>query len=532
MSEPHPLLEAYLNGELDDQGFVDFNNWLREDPEHLRRWVTAAFMANELGEALSEQEAGEQPAVTDKPSAAKQGLMDAEVLDLLQQIEASAVAEPVTLVGELPAGHAEDPAGPTAHDLAAVGRYVLRKAFTNKRVIVSGICSAAAAVFLLVLVLVNPFASDAPDPVASILNDQAPATDVPVRQQVATLTAAYDAQWEPDFGFGVPEPGQALVAGRTLTLKQGIAEITTNRGAVVVVEAPATVELIDSPNALRLHTGKLVGICETDPSKGFLVRTPDMDVTDLGTRFGVSCRDGGTYLRVFEGEVYAAPAQASDADEQKVVAAGESVIVASDALRVERVDHVAERFVATMQAVAQAPTLTGDIRYEPSIPSDLRIGAYESGELRLFQERTNVEMSGPVAVNVIGPGRFENEALQQPVALKPSKVDSYLIHLDTLPGDGSGRIHRATVRFERPIVGVITSTQAMSQTHALLGLPDVRYGSTSDGKSGRYTGLDQSTDQHPETVEVSDDRRTLTLHLSTGDGIDQARVLIESQASP
>ena len=59
-------------------------------------------------------------------------------------------------------------------------------------------------------------------------------------------TTEHDAVWD-------RQPGEDLYAGQRLTLTQGFAEITTTRGAVAILEAPVTIELLNNDNALRLH---------------------------------------------------------------------------------------------------------------------------------------------------------------------------------------------------------------------------------------------------------------------------------------
>jgi len=100
-----------------------------------------------------------------------------------------------------------------------------------------------------------------------------------------------------------PATGDQLHANQRLTLTAGFAEITTNDGAVAILEAPATLELLDHDNAIELLSGKLVGICETESSKGFLVRTDHADITDLGTEFAVQAKPDGVDTTVFVGKV-------------------------------------------------------------------------------------------------------------------------------------------------------------------------------------------------------------------------------------
>ena len=177
--------------------------------------------------------------------------------------------------------------------------------------ILSGVAAVAAAL-LLALVVINPFASNTPGSIADVPDKQPPTLDDPAPSPtaVATLTGLQDATWwAGDFAVG-----DALLPGQRLALSEGTAQITTNQGAVVILQGPCTVEMLDHPNALRLDDGKLVGICETQSSKGLLVRTPHLDVTDLGTRFGVDVMPyRATEVHVHQGEVVVSQPNASAA---------------------------------------------------------------------------------------------------------------------------------------------------------------------------------------------------------------------------
>jgi hypothetical protein len=87
-----------------------------------------------------------------------------------------------------------------------------------------------------------------------------------------------------------------------LTLTAGVAELQFRSGAVVVLEAPAELELI-SPILGYLRSGRLVARVE-DPRAGFTIETPHTRVLDLGTEFGVGVEQGGsTLVQVFDGKV-------------------------------------------------------------------------------------------------------------------------------------------------------------------------------------------------------------------------------------
>jgi hypothetical protein len=349
---------------------------------------------------------------------------------------------------------------------------------------------------------------------------------------VATLSATHEAQWQIDPQASeprVPQVGDALTAGQRLILTAGHARLTTAHGAVAILEGPCTIELTDSPNAIGLIQGKLVGIVETEQAKGFVVSTAQMTVVDLGTRFGVSCSAQGTHVRVLEGKVQAAPV--ADDSAKHTVVAGQSVAAADGARWVSVLAEPGEDFVMDWQAVAAVPELTGDIRYEPAMPSDLRLGRYTDAKILLFHERTAVDLRSPITVNNYVPGRFVNEQLLETTQIAPTVVDSYLIHLDTPNIARAGSARTATITFDRPVLGIIGSSGALAQSHDILGQPGVRYGSMSAGDAGRFSGLDQSEKQ-PEIIEISEDRKTLTLHLSALEGMDQARILVASQSQP
>ena len=199
-----------------------------------------------------------------------------------------------------PKGQAEsvDKDAITARMLFSLTGYLLGQALTTKLAYKSYGVAAAILVAVTLFLVFGPGDDDtAADPLAG----NPPADVNPVTPDVrpvpvATLTAERDAAWD-------RLPGQELYAGQRFTLTQGLAEITTQRGAVAIIEAPATIELIDSPNAIHLHTGKLVGICETQLSQGFTVHTPAMDIVDLGTEFGVEVHGRQVTATVFAGEI-------------------------------------------------------------------------------------------------------------------------------------------------------------------------------------------------------------------------------------
>lgn len=116
---------------------------------------------------------------------------------------------------------------------------------------------------------------------------------------VATLVKVKSCQWA---GSTLPTNEGARLAPGTLDLIEGMATLKFDSGAELVLEAPATLEVLDGMNC-RLKRGTIVA--DVPPSaKGFSIDTEKAKVVDWGTRFGVSASEDGKYLvQVMEGRV-------------------------------------------------------------------------------------------------------------------------------------------------------------------------------------------------------------------------------------
>lgn len=125
--------------------------------------------------------------------------------------------------------------------------------------------------------------------------------ETPVAVPFATLTAMEAARWAeaaPAFTIGQP------LGGQRLALAAGFAEVRFARGAEVVLEGPAELELIDEQEAV-LHHGN-AAVHAPPEAVGFVLRGPETRVVDLGTRFGMKVGSGGaTEVHVLEGLVRA-----------------------------------------------------------------------------------------------------------------------------------------------------------------------------------------------------------------------------------
>jgi hypothetical protein len=94
--------------------------------------------------------------------------------------------------------------------------------------------------------------------------------------------------------------GAALAPG-WLRLKAGVLQVEFFNGAHVVLEGPGELQVVSAKEAF-CNSGKLSA--EAPPSAhGFRIRTPQMNLVDLGTAFGLAVSGNGTVVHVFKGEV-------------------------------------------------------------------------------------------------------------------------------------------------------------------------------------------------------------------------------------
>jgi hypothetical protein len=155
---------------------------------------------------------------------------------------------------------------------------------------------------------------------------------------VATLTNVVGCAWE------APQPprkGERLAVGR-LELSAGMAEITFSSGAIMVVEAPAILEL-SGPARGYLHSGRVV--VRVPPTvTGFVMETAKARLVDQGTEFGVGVGNGGdTVVQVFDGLVVA---DLKGSEKSQPIKAGQSLQIDAPSGSMPRaVPSVPQRFV-------------------------------------------------------------------------------------------------------------------------------------------------------------------------------------------
>lgn len=178
---------------------------------------------------------------------------------------------------------------------------------------------------------------------------------VPPSQPESGETARKDAESE-DLGVAVVmrmvdvdglsqrelEPGASLPPSR-LTFDSGLMQLEFYSGASVIVEGPASIEIV-SPLELKLHQGKLRARVP-EVAHGFTVKSAEVDVIDRGTEFAIAATgEGGTEVHVIDGLVELFPVDEQMSIHRKLLA-GQAVSVAEG--KAEEIISRGDEFVSS-----------------------------------------------------------------------------------------------------------------------------------------------------------------------------------------
>lgn len=510
---------------------------LRCDDE--AQWLYLHFqqMSASLGEYASEQQ----------PVAAEALRLDDESVSLaaLAALEDSALATVVD-ISERDNGDRQgsESAGKSLNlsinDLGSVLRYAAFRLMSGRAVRYAG----AAAVLALGVVIFLLMAGEPDAPQRVVTQPDTASRD----KAGATLVATQHARWQLAEGAAAYSFGDTFEPGKRFTLVEGWAELTTPRGARVTLEAPCTFEILRGGNALRLHHGKMVGEVRDKRAKRFLVRTSSMDVTDLGTRFGIDTATGRfTEVHVFEGVVEVASPTQDASTRERVVNAGGALRSDSVGGGVTEIEHDPLQFIALNASGAQraglglSPSaqeagiaqLAGELAWSSMRPKvlldryELEDGpnAYIYGELAGHRLESDI----PLTVHQTGTTRRFKD-LQPGRAPAGTVIRTYLVCLNA--GRDGGDIHAiGSVRFEGEVLGVIAERE-----HWFAFLQR-----TSRHAEGlfrfSYAGLGPQLEQDPgdplrDEISISADRRTLALKLGGRDFAEILRVVVREPAQP
>ena len=324
--ETAELLEAYFAGDPSPEIIAAMEAWLSEDPAHPRILAEYGLIDRLIAHEQKNQDAAS---------------IYATLLEAEEQ-------QPLSFIAQAPGfdDHASKGAL-TKQKYASALSYVLRHAFTPKRIAVS-----ATAAAVLIGVVITILMLKGPDTSKLIVEDQPP-EDQLERRAIATLVESVDASWQ----AVAPGADGAFYNDQPIILTQGFAKLRFANRAEVILQAPCEIVPV-SESTMRISRGRMVGQCYAESSKGFTVYTPTARIVDIGTEFGVYVSDEGTSeAHVFEGEVSLTPITEAGEGRAVSIHAGEARLVSADVSLVAPAKAEPSRFVQGMDEADRDPAM-------------------------------------------------------------------------------------------------------------------------------------------------------------------------------
>jgi len=147
-------------------------------------------------------------------------------------------------------------------------------------------------------------------------------------------------------------------------------------------------------------------------------------------------------------------------------------------------------------------------------------GSEDSSRIRVFDEIQNESIDTAIFVNFPQTGMVDSENDLRPARLiVGSPVSSHFIHSDPV---GLDLVNLSgCVTFDEEIIGVIILDAELDGSDSLLGLSNVTY------QDDQFRGF-EFTSASNDSMDISNDRRTICVDLRTSNQVDQVRVVTSS----
>lgn len=366
MNDPQRLIDAYIDGTLDDASFAELCDWLRVDVAHRRDFARALALHSGIADwandhsgrvLFSDLSSGSDDAETPNPNW---------IEAIAQLDDVTETVSPVDLTAEWKLRESAQRQQDRRARLADQRRQSMganagrRSPALHRGAVWVGIAAA------IVLAAWFGWPSGPDQPATS-------STQKPPAAQVAYIRNVVDARWS-NQAYGLHRP---LYANTAVTLMSGSAEITFDDGVSVIVQGPATFEA-STANSMRLLSGRIVARVQDDENQ-FSVHTRAGVLVDHVGEFGASVdAEGNLQTHVFQGHATFTPhSGTSDQPPNPLALQGGEALLSSAAGSHRMIPLQAQDFVREEEFFARimAPTspyarwlaYTYELKRDPSL---------------------------------------------------------------------------------------------------------------------------------------------------------------------
>ncbi|MEM7475568.1 MAG: FecR family protein [Planctomycetota bacterium] len=330
----------------------------------------------------------------------------------------------------------------------------------------------------------------------------------------ASVVQVVDAYFQEGLGL---QAGDRLGA-QTIQLDSGFVRLTFEDGVEVTLQGPAEYELV-AAGQTNLKSGLLTA---TVPSgaEGFTVDTPDAEVVDLGTSFGIDLRENGiSHVSVFEGEV---EVSAVDSEDKRLLREGEAVEIELGE-DIQSIDFDPERFSKVWPVSSGIERSTEAFRFIPPWPRQVKQIRSDTAIFVMPEGRPSTLLT-PLSVNATEPGEYATEESLNVKEIEAGrKIQSFLLlchpersgPLVIKPVSGS-------ITFDAPVLGLIIGHEEIQASARRF----LRRGPRLIQPDQQLELNDQADS---DVITLSPDRRTLTLDLKVRTRFgEMVRVIVDS----
>ena len=167
---------------------------------------------------------------------------------------------------------------------------------------------------------------------------------------VARVRQTSDCRWQKDCKHF--ENGDLLSTDQSLNLQRGLIELEFQSGARVILQGPVRFTATGK-NGGHLDFGRLTATVP-DRAKGFMVKAHGIDVTDLGTEFGILAdHKHNSDVHVFKGEVRIKVDSADGTSRETSLTENEAIAFNAQAGTLQKKEVDPRQFVCSMDRLSE-----------------------------------------------------------------------------------------------------------------------------------------------------------------------------------
>lgn len=307
-----------------------------------------------------------------------------------------------------------------------------------------------------------------------------------------------------------------------IDLDEGMMRLEFTNGAVVAVEAPARFTVKNAKEIL-LQSGNLNAWCP-ETAHGFRIDTESATLTDLGTSFGVSARpDGSADFMVLDGEV-----EVSNKGENRKLLKG-AAVRASSSEGLEDLKFEPSPFKRTWPVASGIQSTTGEVVPAPPNTPEIVALHEDDNHILVIPERRSFKLPPKLASNIITPGTYGGRKWSGVHGANPivsngkEHARSYLLRYNPVGVLDYGVFRRfeGSVTFDRPVLGIVTSTGKLRITDRICSAAPI----PEPEQNPNMRGVEGGPKTEPDTITLSEDRRTVSVVFFAGESVDEIRVI-------